>query len=94
MISHTVTQNYQFVLVFTEEDMSIPFKGTSPYLDLLHIAITGNGVTKLLRQLSPHKASGPDSITTRLLKEIAHQISPALTILYQASINQETLPAD
>ncbi len=53
--------------------LSIPSKGTNPYPHLPHITITGNGVTKLLRQLNPHKASGRDSIPTRLLKEIADQ---------------------
>ncbi len=87
--------NDQLVPVFTEDDMSsIPFKGTSPYPDLLHITITSNGVTNLLIQLNSYNSSGPDSIPSRLLKEIADQISPALTSLFQASINQGTLPAD
>ncbi len=87
--------NDQFVSVFTKEDMSsIPSKGTSPYPDLPHITITGNGVNKRLWHLNPQKASGPDSIQTRILKVIAHQISPALTILFQTPINQGTRPAD
>ncbi len=84
--------NDQFVSVFPKEDMSsIPSKGTSPYPDLPHITITGNGDTKCLRQLNHHKASGPESIPTRLLKEIAYQISPALTLLYQQIGSQLSL---
>ncbi len=93
--SQSAILNDQFVSVFTKEDMSsIPSKGTSPYPDLPHITITGNGVTKPLRQLNPHKASGPDLVPIRLLNEIADQISPALTILFQASIKQGILRAD
>ncbi len=87
--------NDQFVSVFTKEGMSyIPSKGTRPYPHLSHITIKGNGVTTFVRQLNPHKASGPDSIPTRLLKEIAVQLSLALTIIFQVSINQGTLPTD
>ncbi len=85
----------QFVSVFTQEDSTvIPSKGESPHPDLPHITITSNGVTKLLSNLNPLKASGPDSIPTRFLKEIAHQLAPALTLLFQNSIDQGTLPHD
>ncbi len=87
--------NYQFVSVFTQEDSTvIPSKGESPYPDLSHITITSNGVTKLLSNLNPLKASGPDSIPARLLKEIAHQLAPALTLLFPNSIDQGTLSHD
>ncbi len=86
--------NDKFVSVFTQEDSTvIPSKGENPYTDLPHI-ITSNGVTKLLSNLNPHKASGPDSIPARLLKEVAHQLAPALTLLFQNSIDQGTLPHD
>ena len=35
------------------------------------------GVTKILKGLSPHKASGPDQISSRVLNEMATEISPA-----------------
>ncbi len=72
----------------------IPSKGESSYPDLPQITITSNGVTKLLSNLKPHKASGPDSISARLLKEIAHQLAPVLNLLFQNSIDQGTLPDD
>ncbi len=53
------------------------------------------GVAKLLRNIKPNKATGLDGIPARVLKEIATEIAPAITILShsQASINQGTLPA-
>jgi hypothetical protein len=34
-----------------------------------NITITENGVYKLLRNIKPHKATGPDNILARYLKE-------------------------
>jgi hypothetical protein len=42
------------------------------------IYITENGVIKLLKDLNPHKASGPDQIPTRLLKLCASELAPAI----------------
>jgi hypothetical protein len=54
---------------------------------------TAVGVMKLLTSLNPHKATGPDSIPARLLKEIGKEITPALTFIFQASINQGKIPS-
>jgi len=40
-----------------------------------NIQITEEGVTKLLNKLNPHKALGPDKITSGVLKELATHIS-------------------
>ena len=42
------------------------------------ITVTPPGIEKLLSKLDPSKASGPDEIKPRLLKELAHEISPIL----------------
>jgi hypothetical protein len=39
-----------------------------------------NGVDKLLQDINPSKASGPDEIPNRILKECASQIAPSLTV--------------
>ena len=57
------------------------------------ITVTQKGITKLLKSLKPFTASGPDDIPTQLLKEVADEISPAVTLLFQASINQGRVPA-
>ena len=64
--------NSQFLSVFTEEgDSPIPNLGTSSTPDAPNIQVGRNGVMKLLRGLKPHKATGPDEISSRLLKEMA-----------------------
>jgi hypothetical protein len=43
------------------------------------------GVEKLLKNLDPTKASGPDNISTRILKETATEVAPCLAIILQHS---------
>ena len=47
-----------------------------------------------LQMPKPSKASGPDQISPRVLKEVAEEIAPALAILFQASLNTGIVPAD
>ena len=49
------------------------------------IDITVNGVKKLLDGLNPYKASGPDNIKPRLLKELSDVIAPILTTIFRLS---------
>ena len=84
--------NSQFSSVFTEDDSPIPNLGTSSTPDAPNIQVGRNGVMKLLRGLKPHKATGPDEISSRFLKEMASPITPALTLIYQASLEQGQIP--
>ena len=57
------------------------------------ITVSCEGVVKLLKNLTPHKADGPDDILLMLLKEAADEIAPAITLLFQASLNQGNTPS-
>ena len=50
------------------------------------------GVASLLANWDPRKASGPDGIPARLLKELANDLAPLLTLIYQASLQQGCIP--
>ena len=87
--------NEQFKSVFTKEDMgSIPTVGDSPYPKMEDIVVSKNGVLKLLKGLNPHKATGPDEIPTNVLKEAAEELAPAITKLFQMSLDTGTIPDD
>ena len=58
------------------------------------IKISPTGVAELLSNIKPFKASGPDNIPAYLLKELASQIAPSLTVVFQASLNQCKLPTE
>lgn len=62
--------------------------GPSPFPNLEQIQIQPNGIKSLLSALNPHKATGPDNISGRFLKEL----TPALTLIFQASLHQGQVP--
>jgi hypothetical protein len=64
------------------------------YPDSGDINITNTGVEKLLKNLNPHKAAGPDNIRPMVLKELASEISPILSIIYNVSIKASEIPND
>ena len=87
--------NNQFKSVFTSEDKTnIPtLSGPStPTIRDLHV--NSPGVAKLLARLQPKKASGPDNLPCRLLKELSNEIAPMLTALFNQSLSSGEIPED
>ena len=66
--------------------------GPSPFPNLEQIQIQPNGIKSLLSPLNPHKATGPDNISGRFLKELHQELTPALTLIVQASLHQGQVP--
>ena len=62
--------------------------------DMPNFVITTGGVEKLLRNLDPAKAPGPDEISPIVLRELAKEIAPILTIIYRRSLETELVPDD
>lgn len=58
------------------------------------IDISTRGVEKLLSNLNPGKAGGPDSLKPRVLKELASTIAPCLTLIFKTSLKQGKVPKD
>ena len=59
------------------------------------ITVDPKGVLKLLNNLNTHKASGPDGLSARVLKECSSEISPMLAcLIYNESLAQGTVPDD
>ena len=56
------------------------------------IKVTAEGVLKLLQKLNTNKATGPDMLPARIMKELAAEISPLLAIIYQKSLDTGTIP--
>ena len=59
-----------------------------------NIIITTKGVHKLLCNLNPHKAAGPDNISPRVLKELAAEVAPCLEIVFRSSYDTGVVPND
>ncbi|KAI0221088.1 hypothetical protein LSAT2_027493 [Lamellibrachia satsuma] len=87
--------NTQFSSVFTKGGkINVPNLGTCKYSVLPDITVCETGMRKLLEAVKPHKATGPDAIPARVLKDYAAEIAPVLTLIYQSSLNQGTVPVD
>ena len=79
---------------YTREDTdSIPWLGPVN-ARIGDINVTEQGVSKLLKDLKVHKASGPDKIPNRVLRELADEIAPVLTAVYNQSFTSDTTPKD
>ena len=59
-----------------------------------NITISTPGIHKLLANLKPHKATGPDGIPPTVLKELSHEISPILEIIFNISLQTGQVPND
>ena len=88
--------NDQFKSVFTKQDHLEETPKLNepryPKIDDLHISI--EGVEKLLHNLDPNKASGPDNIPNKILKLCAKELAPAITHIFNQSLNTGILPVD
>ena len=58
------------------------------------ITVNPVGVEKLLRQLNPSKASGPDNIPAKILKECSRELAPLITTLFTKTIQEGKIPCD
>ena len=86
--------NEHFASVFSQRtlDDPPPLQTTSPGQALTDVILTTKEVLEALSSLDTNKASGPDGITSRLLKETAEQIAPSLTQLFNQSLSCGTVP--
>ena len=70
----------------------IPSKPQYPIMPTFEI--TTPGICKLLKNLNINKAAGPDEIKPKVLHDLAEQIAPILTILFQKSLSTGQVPLD
>ena len=83
----------QYESVFTNEDLeNMPGMNDSPFASAPDIHFSAHGIKKQLESIQPDKASGPDMIPARVLKEIASELAPVLASIFQQSYDTGTLP--
>ena len=87
--------NKQFSSVFAPPDnVDIPVRSGLSFSDIGELITNVHVVTKLLLNVKPNKASDPDNIPCRLLKEAVHEISPVLTDIFNSSLWSNSLSKD
>ena len=58
------------------------------------IYINVNGIIKLLSNLRPDKAAGPDEIRPIVLREWRMEIAPVIQLIFEKSLGTGKLPSD
>ena len=88
--------NQQFKSVFTKENREEPLPPLieTSYPSISEITIVEEGVEKLLKNLNVNKASGPDGLPNKILKLCARELAPAVTNIFQQSLDTNSLPDD
>ena len=76
-----------------EDNSELRLKGASPF-SMGDITVDPKGVTKLLERLMVHKASGPDGLNARVLKECSNEISPILALTFNESLAWGNVPVE
>ena len=56
------------------------------------ISITAEGIDKLLKGLSPHKAAGPDKLKPIVLQTLHKELVPILQLIFRRSIDTGKMP--
>ena len=58
---------------------------STPHMESISISV--NGIAKLLKDLNPHKAAGPDQIKPLVLQRLRDTIAPVLQVIFQRSLD-------
>ncbi|XP_072042974.1 uncharacterized protein [Amphiura filiformis] len=85
----------QYCSVFTTENLSfIPTVAADPIPTIDDLRVDTEGVVKLLHNINPKKASGPDGVPSVILKELSKELAPPLSHIFQQSLDTGDVPAD
>ena len=77
-------------------NQNIPDQFKCNYLQMPEININLNGILKLLSNLQPHKAAGPDKIRPIVLRELRTEIAPTgiIQLIFEKSLATGKLPSN
>ena len=84
--------NQQFKSVFTPRDPNnqVPRLDGPSFPSIRPLVISTMGVQKLICKLNVKKASRPDNISCKILRELSVEIAPVLTYIFQQSLQVDT----
>ena len=85
----------QYCSVFTDEDLTdIPSMSGIAYPTISDINIDVEGVDNLLKNINVKKASGPDGVSSQILRDLSEELSPVIVKIFSQSLNSGELPDD
>ena len=94
MKADLLSQQYESVFVRDSDQIGTLILPGTPFPNISNLLISEGGILKLLKGLDISKASGPDQIPNKILRELAIHLAPVLTSLFNQSLLSETLPSD
>ena len=74
--------------------MSLDLSSVKIRILILMVNINVTTQKYLLTKLNIHKASGPNGLSARVLKECSSEIAPVLAYIFNESLAQGAVPAD
>ena len=86
--------NQQFTSLFTQEPPGPDKDPMRPHPTMPDICISKEGIEKMLQNIKPDKAAGPDSLPGTILKELSHEIAPILELICCRSLQSGIVPSD
>ena len=91
-IDRAETLNNHFLIISTKPKRKATLivchlLNQSPHFPLMQMVF-------YLRRLNPSKAHKPDELSPQLLKLVAEELAPALTIIFQQAYDQSSIPKD
>ena len=86
--------NHQFSSDFTADQPGVQTTLSLPaYPPLRQLVVNVKGVEKLLQEINPSKASGPDQVPCHILRELSVELAPVLTAIFTQSLETSMLPS-
>ena len=92
ILNNLFVSNFNTAIAPLSESPEIPILPSSEFPYDLLCSVTE--VTHLLQALDTKKATGPDGIAAVMLKEVATQIAPSITRLFNLSLSTGCLPSE
>ena len=92
--ANLIRQQFDSVFSNPEPPIQATFKEEDRLPTIQPITINSLGIKKLLSNLNPNKAIGPDKIPGHFLKFFSDDLADIYQVLFQASLDQGVLPAD
>lgn len=82
----------QTVQCLFQENLPNSLQPLCPPMPEIHIDF--NGIIKLLANLNPNKATGPDSNKPIILKKLRLDIAPVISLLFEKSLETGQIPVE
>ena len=69
-------------------------KNKGSRLTMSHITIDTYGVEKLVKKFNPHKSTDSDAIPAHILHQLSAEVAPALSFVFQMSLDVSQIEDD